>query len=257
MPQAFKSDDEIITDAMEFARENRTRIANQFVNLAVYPSEDRPWTVFMAGSPGAGKTEVSKGFEAALEELPNEGFEGLGKVLRIDPDDFRIHFPDYNGRNSSLFNSAVTKIVEKVVDRAFAKSVSFILDGTLSSDAVARKNIDRSLRRERDVTLLYVYQDPLRAWQFVQSREAVEGRNIPLQAFVAQYFSCRRTVKAMKLLHGPSIRVDLLIQARDGQGQPTVIEDVSAAAIDAAIPDTYSEEQLLQRLSRGGGDDNE
>jgi len=257
MPQAFKSDVEIITDAMKFARHNCNRIANELVNLAVYPSEERPWTVLMAGSPGAGKTEVSKGFEAALEELPSEGFEGLGKVLRIDPDDFRACFPDYNGRNSSLFHSGVIKIVERVVDRAFAKNVSFILDGTLSSDAVAKRNIERSLRRGRDVTLLYVYQDPLRAWQFVQSREAVEGRNIPLQVFVAQYFSCRRTVKAMKLLHGSSIRVDLLIQARDGQGQPTVLEDVTAAAIDAAIPDTYSEEQLLQRLSKGGGDDDE
>ena len=53
----------------------------------------------MAGSPGAGKTEVSKAFAALLEELPAQGFDGLGKVLRIDPDDYRAYLPGYTGSN--------------------------------------------------------------------------------------------------------------------------------------------------------------
>lgn len=250
---ATQGDVEIMTAADEYARVHRLRIAKEVVSLSIYPREEWPWTVFMAGSPGAGKTEVSKAFSALLEELPASGFDGLGKVLRIDPDDFRSLLPGYTGNNSRLFNKAVSRIVESVLDRAFKMGVSFMLDGTLSSEQVADKNVRRALARGRNVTLMYVYQDPVRAWDFVLSREIVEGRNIPLEAFVSQYFSSRRTVKALKIRYSKDIRVDLLVQAKDGAGAPTIFEDVAAAEIDLAIPEPYSEIQMFELLCRSGG----
>jgi putative protein kinase ArgK-like GTPase of G3E family len=78
---SFMSEDDtdIVLAAEEYARKHRSRIAREVVDLSIYPQEDSPWTVFMAGSPGAGKTEVSKAFAALLEELPAQGFDGLGK----------------------------------------------------------------------------------------------------------------------------------------------------------------------------------
>jgi hypothetical protein len=128
-----------------------------------------------------------------------------------------------------------------------------MLDGTLSSEHVADKNVQRALAKGRNVTLMYVYQDPARAWNFVLSREIVEGRNIPLEAFVSQYFSARQTVKALKLRYSEDIRVDLLVQAKDGEGGPTILEDVTPAEIDLAIPEPYSEADMFELLRPSGG----
>lgn len=54
--------------ALIFAKANRTRIARELACLANYPGENYPVSVFMAGSPVAGKTEVSKSFIRLMEE---------------------------------------------------------------------------------------------------------------------------------------------------------------------------------------------
>lgn len=239
---------------MEYARANRASIARRLVDTSVYPREECPLTVFMAGSPGAGKTEVSKALVASIEAAMPVLPDGGAHVLRIDPDEFRPLFPGYTGANSSTFQAAVIKVLEKVVDRAFDKSVAFLLDGTLSSIDVARTNIRRALARNRVVQIVYVYQHPERAWQFVQDRELTEGRNIPLETFVAQFLAARRNVHTLKAEFGDDISVDVLIQAADGLGRVEI--DVAADMIDQLLPETYDEATLLNKLS-SPGDENE
>lgn len=65
--------------AIEFARRKKNEIARRLTDLSIYPPEDKPVSVFMAGSPGASKTEASK---VLLEEFGES-------ILRIDPDDLR------------------------------------------------------------------------------------------------------------------------------------------------------------------------
>jgi UDP-N-acetylglucosamine kinase len=99
-------------------------------------------SVFMAGSPGAGKTESSKELLAELESN-----EPKTRILRIDPDDLRCEFPSYTGRNSYLFHGAISIVVGKILDlaHAHAQRQSFLLDGTLSSLKQARENVLRCL----------------------------------------------------------------------------------------------------------------
>ena len=56
-----------------------------------------------------------------------------------------------------------------MIDLVLAQGQSFILDGTLSDYGRAKRNIERSLKRRRAVAILYVYQSPLLAWEFVQA----------------------------------------------------------------------------------------
>jgi predicted ABC-type ATPase len=186
------TDEELKAAAREFAKKNGKEIARRLTDLAVFPGEDEPVSVFMAGSPGAGKTEASK-------ELLKKLGDG---VLRIDPDDLRELFPGYNGGNSSLFQGGVSLLVEKIQDRALNQRQSFLLDGTLASYPVAEKNIERSLKKGRLVQILYVYQEPQFAWQFVQARENKEGRNIPPEQFAKQYFEAREVVETLKKKFG-------------------------------------------------------
>jgi UDP-N-acetylglucosamine kinase len=132
--------------------------------------------------------------------------------LRIDPDELRNEFPDYSGSNSYLFQKAVSILVDRLHDLALDQKQSFLLDGTLSHYDRAVKNIERSLKHHRLVQLLYVYQDPLLAWQFVKAREAVEGRRILPNHFIEHYFAARDTVNQVKAHFGRDICVDLLLK---------------------------------------------
>ncbi len=83
-PQTLGAEEQRIHDAaVEFAKANRKAIAKRRTDTTLYPPEQCPVAVFMAGSLGAGKTEAS------IELIANLG----GQVLRIDPDELREDCP--------------------------------------------------------------------------------------------------------------------------------------------------------------------
>jgi UDP-N-acetylglucosamine kinase len=170
--------------ALEFAKKNKKDIARRWTDPHLYLPEDEPVTVLMAGSPGAGKTEASI---ALINSLGDES-----KVLRIDPDDLRGECPEYRGANSWLFQAAVSVLVEKIVDFALAQKQSFLLDGTLSNYNVARRNVERSLQKGRDVQILYVYQEPHLAWDFVRAPGSHGGPADSSATIHRSIFRCSR-----------------------------------------------------------------
>jgi predicted ABC-type ATPase len=230
----------VAADALAFAKANKRAIAKRLTDPSIYLPEDFPVSVFMAGSPGAGKTEASLEFLAAFS----------AQILRIDPDSLRPEFESYTGGNSWLFQGAVSVLVEKIHDLALRQKQSFLLDGTLSNYDVAVKNIQRSLDKGRFVLVLYVYQKPELAWQFVKAREKVEGRKIPADEFVRQYFAAREVVNRLKTHFGHSVTVDVFLKKDDGS---TKIYRENVDQIDTHIPETYARESLERKLARIGG----
>jgi predicted ABC-type ATPase len=230
------NDEQIAQQALSFARSNKKQIARKLTDKSIYMPEAEPVSVFMAGSPGAGKTEAS------IELL--EKFRPV-RILRIDPDELRKEFSDYTGRNSALFQSGVSVLVEKVHDMALDQAQSFILDGTLSNYEIARRNIDRSLGRKRTVQILYVYQSPVLAWQFVQARESEEGRHIEPQVFVEQYFAARQVVNCLKQEFGSRVSVDLLMKNVDNSSR---FYRAGVDQVDHHIPETTTREELERKL---------
>lgn len=220
--------------ALAYAKKNKKAIAKRLTDREVFQSESNPVSVFMAGSPGAGKTEASK---ALLEDLQSDS----GKILRIDPDDLRDEFEDYTGDNSFLFQPAVSILVEKIHDLSLKQKQSFLLDGTLSHYSVAEKNIKRSLSKERFVQILYVYQEPGLAWQFVVKREELEGRKVPPKQFVDQYFAARDVVNKLKAQFGKRIQVDLLLKNNDGSDR---IYKANIDNIDYFVPEKYTRSRV-------------
>lgn len=223
-------------EALEFARANKKAIAKRWTSTDRYPREENPVSVFMAGSPGAGKTEAS------LELLKKFGDS---PVIRIDPDELRKEFPAYTGANSWLFQRAVSILVDKVHDMALDQCQSFLLDGTLSHYDIAKKNIDRSIGRKRAVQILYVYQEPQLAWDFVQAREAAEGRRIEPEHFIEQYFAARDVVNRLKRELGKDISVDLLLKNNDNTQR---MYRAGVDQIDNHIPEKYTRAQIEQML---------
>jgi UDP-N-acetylglucosamine kinase len=222
-------DEEIKKRAESFARKNKIKIAKEKTNPEIFPPEEFPVSVFMAGSPGAGKTESSR---SLIKKLTEDGH----LALRIDIDEQRPLFEDYMGNNSHLFTGAASIIADKMHDLALKNQQSFIFDGTLSNLGRARENIRRSLGKNRVVQIVYVYQDPKQAWKFVKDRELREGRKIPKEAFVEQYFTARENTNSLKR-EFENIEVYLIIKNIDGT-------DLSShgdiETIDTYIPEKYN-----------------
>lgn len=194
----------IQSNALAFARENRKQIAKELTDLNKYRPDDVPVSVFMAGSPGAGKTEFSKNIISILEKN-NEH-----QVIRIDGDDVRPLLPGYTGSNSYLFQGAISLIVEKIYDCVLSQKQSFVFDGTFSKYEKAADNIKRSLDKGRRVFIFYVYQNPETAWRFTQKREQAEGRNIPKASFIEQFFGAKETIGRLRSEFGEQVRIFLV-----------------------------------------------
>jgi UDP-N-acetylglucosamine kinase len=232
-------DARIEEEALAFARANKKLIAKRRTDKSLYLPEADPVSVFMAGSPGAGKTEASVELLATVDGPA---------ILRIDPDELRSEFPGYTGDNAWLFQAAVSVLVDKIHDMALDQEQSFLLDGTLSHYGVAKKNIVRSLGRRRMVQILYVYQDPCLAWEFVQAREAAEGRRILPQHFIDQYFAAREVVNRLKLEFGSAIQVDLLLKNNDNTNR---LYRAGIDQIDSHVPEKYNRADIERLLKQG------
>ena len=184
--------EKIKLEAEEFARANRQRIARELTDRLIFIPDAIPTSVFMAGSPGAGKTEYSRNLIKILEEKMNH------RVIRIDGDELRGRMPGYVGNNSFLFQTAVSLVVERIHDMVLDNKQTFLLDGTFSKYDKAITNIKRSLGKRRQVRVFYVYQKPDVAWAFTKAREKVEGRHIPKDAFIQQFIDSRETIDRIR-----------------------------------------------------------
>lgn len=228
---------QIQSNALIYARSEGKGIAKELTDPRQFPPEENPVSVFMAGSPGAGKTEAS------IELLSSVDGQA---IVRIDPDELRTRLPGYTGGNAWLFQGSVSVLVEKIHDRVLSQGQSFLLDGTLSNYDKSKKNIERSLRKGRYVQILYVYQDPMLAWAFVQAREGAEGRRIRPEHFIEQYFAARVVVNRLKLEYGKDIHVDLLMKNNDNSRRWTKI---GVDQIDYHIPEKYTRADLERKFN--------
>lgn len=204
----FEGENErICVDAIEYVKSHKSEFITAFADISKYPPEDTPITVFMAGSPGAGKTEFSK---RLIQDLIKSGQTEITPV-RIDSDDIREMIPGYTGNNSEVFQAASAIIVEKLYDRVLKMGQSVIMDGTFSSEK-SLLNVERSIHRKRVVHIFYIYQDPKIAWDFTQKREKLEGRNIPKSAFIDSFFTARENVNKIKKKFPNQVTLNLVIK---------------------------------------------
>lgn len=229
----------IADGACDYARTNKKLIIERFAGES-FPSVEHPISIFMAGSPGAGKTEFSK---SLIQSLQSEG--QAEPIVRIDGDEIRGMLPGYAGSNSYLFQRAISIGVSKLHDYVLEKRKNFILDGTFSHIEKARENVQRSLKVGRRVIIVYVYQDPLISWKFTKKREAAEGRSIPRDKFIEQFFGAKEVVQVIKDEFGDQVNVWLI--DRNLETNYIDIKD-NIAQIDSHIQNQYAKKQLEDTL---------
>lgn len=237
------TDEEVRAQAVKFARRNKVKIAKELTDTAIYAPDIAPVSVFMAGSPGAGKTEFSRSLIKILEG------DRERRVVRIDGDEVRPLIPGYTGGNSHLFQGAISLVVEKMHDLVLHNRQSFVLDSTLAKYEKAADNIRRSLKKSRAVFIFYIYQKPEVAWRFTQARETAEGRNIPKEAFIEQFIGSRST--ATKIFDEFKDKIMLFLVKKnfeDNSDESTYRITGGKEQFDRIIGEEYTEEKLKKYL---------
>lgn len=227
-----------IDEANEFIKANKKLLFETFASSEIYKLREKPITLFMAGSPGAGKTEYSKALvETAKEEA--------SPIVRIDADEIREIIPQYTGYNSDLVQRAASTGVHKLYDHCLKNKLDAMIDGTFANFEIAKRNIERSLNRGREVAVYYVYQDPLIAWDFTKKREKLEGRKISKKVFIRAFFNARTNVNKIKSIYKDQIKLYLVFKDYSNNAHKFYprVEN-----IDKYIQDNYTRQSLDKLL---------
>lgn len=173
-------------------KQNKQYLIEKFANLDECQPTNNPLVLFMAGSPGAGKTELSKELVRILNE------EDESHYCRIDPDEIRDELPGYDGSNAYLFQQAISIAMDDLISHISKSNQNAIIDGTLAKYDTAKSNIKKIIERNGITGIIYVYQDPKVAWNFTQMREKLEGRRINKKDLVNTLFKARENVDILK-----------------------------------------------------------
>ncbi|HKK54592.1 MAG TPA: zeta toxin family protein [Patescibacteria group bacterium] len=196
----------ISDESFRFAKKHKKEIIKKFISDDI-KSNNKPVFIFMAGAPGAGKTEWSQKLIKILEKRSlNNG------IVRIDADEIRNIFRPlgYNGKNSDKYKRGCIKGIEILFDNCVKNKYHTIIDGTFSSIGVVQKNIKSALKINANIFIVYVYQDPLIAWGFTKIRERDEGRKIKKDMFINSLFKSILNVNIIKKEYKKKVEVWLV-----------------------------------------------
>lgn len=222
-------------EAFTFVKRNKRELISRFAKSDVCKPVSKPVSLFMAGSPGAGKTEVSKSLMKRFRDVP----------VRIDADEIRAMCPGYTGINAHVFQKAANKGVNILFDHALHKKLNLILDATFAYED-APVNIRRSLERGRIVELWFVYQNPLKAWEVTKARERKETRHVSKDVFIDTFFKSKQNVHAVMEEFGNAIKLNLLVKDYDGNEKPYF--NITGRELDRRLDDGYTKDELKAQL---------
>lgn len=227
-------------ESILFIRKNRRQLCEKFANIKEYPATDKPFTMFMAGSPGAGKTEFSMRFIENQKEVDDKI-----KIVRIDADEIRKIIPHFDGKNSYLVQPAAALGVEKLFDYIQDKKQNCVVDSTFADFNISHSNICRALNKKRKVGIFYLYQDPLIAWSFTKKREALEGRYVPKIMFIDAFFQAKDNVNKIKVEFGRDIMLTLIIKDFENKVEKT---QLNIDKVDNYLKIRYNKTELYNNL---------
>jgi predicted ABC-type ATPase len=232
------SDIEIKEQAVIFARKQKKFIAKEYLQDII--ETEYPLSVFMAGAPGAGKTEFAR---RMVKMFPQK------TIIHIDGDVLREKFPGYSGNNSFLFQGAMSILVDCMHDGALKRKLSFVMDSTLAEYKIAHKNIERSLKHKRKVFIFFLDQDPMVSWDFTQKRELIEGRRIMKSVFIKKYFGSIKSVEKILDRFDDKITVVYIKKSyQKGQIEDIVICNTKEDLVDKFNQQKYTKDDLEQIL---------
>lgn len=226
-------------DYIEWARKNKKVLAEKIIRETRKngKSSESPVAIFMAGIPGAGKTEFLDRF------LATGGVED--QFVRIDLDSIVSKIKGYSPEKYYDFRAAANPILEQVLDKALKKKMDFALDGTFSHKN-GIENIQRALSHGFSVVLFYIYQDPIIAWRVTKARELVTKRGVEKEGFVRTCQVVPSNVQRALDTFKDNNRVYTVGVIKDDLHRYTFKRNITN--VDHITPKKYNEEDLRKGI---------
>ncbi len=226
----------MISNPKEWARKNKRRFANRLITDSGVLPHDEPAGFFMAGLPGAGKTEFTENLVKDLNL----------KVVRIDMDEIATHIEGYAPEEAHAFREAASDVLNAVYDRVKHRRVDFIMDGTFRSPR-AISNVKMALQKKYIIKVFYLHQEPRIAWDFTKARERVEKRSIDKHKFIDTYFEIKNNMRVISNLKLPNVTIDVVVKNSDNK-VGLWKQDVTAEEIDQLLEKSYTVNELKRIL---------
>jgi predicted ABC-type ATPase len=183
---------------------------NQKKVIEEFFARDKPRSAkvafFMAGIPGAGKTEFTQN---ALKEVSS----GL---ISIEHDELVEYIDGYKPENYYNFRKAGSALVTRIFDECLKNGYAFIFDGTLSSENGIR-NINKCFKHEYSVVVVYILQDVKMAWGLTQARELVKKRAIEKSGFIETCTKINQNLLGIFNAHKTNPKFSFWIINKQGQ----------------------------------------
>ncbi len=264
--QLTKEEQIICDEACKFILSKKNELIDKFV-LQKNPLKLGFITIFMAGSPGAGKTEFSQRYMPLVfnkkdeklikflkqKDIDIDSAESL--FIRIDVDEIREFFPQYKKTdiekglkgNAHVIQKAAGKGLDILRDYCLSSEISFLHDGTFGNYSTMREIIKKSISSGREVQIYYLYLDPLEAWKFTKAREYLEGRNIIKEKFIEQYFHSQENVDKIKVEFNDKVKINCVL--KDNQNNVLEIA-LNHPSIDQFLQTQYTK-GIIKRYSAG------
>ncbi|MCO0832581.1 zeta toxin family protein [Fructobacillus sp. W13] len=218
----------MVDNSVVYAKAHKKEFLQMMFSYSDKPR--RKAAIFMAGTPGAGKTEMVQSLSQVF---------GPSYAL-IDADRFRSQFRTYNGKNAEDFQRGSSLLVDYTFTEVVSKGYSFILDGTFSRPK-SMQNVERVLNRGYKADIYFVHQSPEDAWRFTKVRAEEEGRVVPKQAFISSYVHARENVHTIKERFKTQVMLNIVF--KDYTNTVTdFVED--AESLEDILPPKVSEKEI-------------
>lgn len=159
--------------AKKWVKDKKNQVAVLAKFFKDFPHINSKIAFFMAGIPGAGKTEFAE--QVLRESLP--------LLVPIEHDKLVEYIEGYQPENYYNYRKAGSTLVTEVFNTCLKHSYSFIFDGTLSHENGIR-NVRKALKAGYTVYIVYIVQDAGVAWELTQAREVVKKRAIEKHGFL-------------------------------------------------------------------------
>ena len=222
--------------ALAWVKAHKKQFIEKLIADSGVAPQDNPSAIFMAGLPGAGKTELSKNL-IKVSGVP---------FVRIDMDEIASQIENYQPEEADKYRLAASTLLNVLFGYALKHQYNFIMDGTFGSKS-AELNINRALKRNYNVQIIYVYQDPKLAWQFTLAREKIEHRSIKFEGFVDAYYNTLNNIKEIKNNYGNHITIDIAIKQVNNEVRKW-IRDANLQDFDNKLNVEYNKNKLIKYI---------
>lgn len=223
-------------EPLKWVKKHQKEIVDRIISDANLEPSERPIAIFMAGLPGAGKTELSYGLMKQVSPAP----------IRIDMDELATMVEGYTPERADEFRAAATRLLNTLFDKVIKKRLDFIMDGTFGSPK-ALQNVERVLKRGYMIKVACACQDPKLAWNFTLAREKVEHRAISKKGFLEAYYKTINNLKGLTEKYDEEVSVDIFMKNADNTVGRRLV-NVDKTKIDEIMKVIYNKDKLKEYI---------